>query len=186
MSHTNIGLPNVALEGPILRSIPPIDQSPSWPSPVKCTAPMLDRDGEEEEPKGLTWRPLVRVVPSRRILGNASSLELAGLGPNTPREMPVQARRVAGRHADTSFACSRRGAVALLLIHAHTPKLEASAPSPKCACLAGTDPSAGLRHGRQSRESMGLIATRRQEEPNATRTLDPGITFFACPARRDA
>ena len=85
----------------------------------------------------------------------------------------------------------RRGAVALLLIHAHTPELEASTPSPKCACLTGTDPSAGLRRGRRrrsgpklgrrSRGSIGLIATRRQEEPNATRTLDPGITLLRVP-----
>ena len=85
----------------------------------------------------------------------------------------------------------RRGAVALLLIHAHTPELEASTPSPKCACLTGTDPSAGLRRGRRrrsgpklgrrSRDTIGLIATRRQEEPNATRTLDPGITLLRVP-----
>jgi len=85
----------------------------------------------------------------------------------------------------------RRGAVALLLSHAHTPELEASTPSPKCACLTGTDPSAGLRRGRRrrsgpklgrrSRGSIGLIATRRQEEPNATRTLDPGITLLRVP-----
>ena len=85
----------------------------------------------------------------------------------------------------------RRGAVALLLIHAHTPELEASTPSPKCACLTGTDPSAGLRRGRRrrsgpklgrrSRDTIGLIATRRQEEPNATRTLDPGVTLLRVP-----
>ena len=85
----------------------------------------------------------------------------------------------------------RRGAVALLLIHAHTPELEASTPSPKCACLTGTDPSAGLRRGRRRRSgpklgrrsgpNVGLIATRRQEEPNATRTLDPGITLLRVP-----
>ena len=46
-------------------------------------------------------------------------------------------RRVAGGYADTSFAGWRRGAVAHLLIHARTPELEASAPSPNCgACLA--------------------------------------------------
>ena len=75
--------------------------------------------------------------------------------------------------------------------HAHTPELEASTPSPKCACLTGTDPSAGLRRGRRrrsgpklgrrSRGTIGLIATRRQEEPNATRTLDPGVTLLRVP-----
>ena len=85
----------------------------------------------------------------------------------------------------------RRGAVALGLSHAHTPELEASTPSLKCACLTGTDPSAGLRRGRRrrsgpklgrrSRGSIGLIATRRQEDPNATRTLDPGITLLRVP-----
>jgi hypothetical protein len=84
----------------------------------------------------------------------------------------------------------RRGAVVLLLSQAHTPELEATTPSPKCACLTGTDPSAGLRRGRRrrsgpklgrrSRETIGLIATRRQE-PNATRTLDPGITLLRVP-----
>jgi len=38
-----------------------------------------------------------------------------------------------------------------LALLGQTPELEASAPSPKCACLAGTDPSAGLRRGRRRR-----------------------------------
>ena len=50
----------------------------------------------------------------------------------------------------------RRGAVVLLLSHAHTPELEASTPSPKCACLTGTDPSAGLRRGRRRRSGPKL------------------------------
>ena len=87
----------------------------------------------------------------------------------------------------------RRGAVALLLSHAHTPELEASTPSPKCACLTGTDPSAGLRRGRRrrsgpklgrrSRDTIGLIA-RKSRTPPARST--PGSPCCVCPARRDA
>ena len=88
----------------------------------------------------------------------------------------------------------RRGAVALLLIHAHTPELEASTPSPKCACLTGTDPSAGLRRGRRrrsgpklgrrrSRDTISLIA-RKSRTPPARST--PGSPCCVCPARRDA
>ena len=87
----------------------------------------------------------------------------------------------------------RRGVVALLLSHAHTPELEASTPSPKCACLTGTDPSAGLRRGRRrrsgpklgrrSRDTIGLIA-RKSRTPPVRST--PGSPCCVCPARRDA
>ena len=78
--------------------------------------------------------------------------------------------------------------------HAHTPELEASTPSPKCACLTGTDPSAGLRRGRRrrsgpklgrrrSRDTISLIA-RKSRTPPARST--PGSPCCVCPARRDA
>ena len=54
-----------AWEGPVLSTMLSIGGSPAWSSPFKRTASMFDRDREEAEPKGLTWRPLVRVVPSR-------------------------------------------------------------------------------------------------------------------------
>ena len=161
---------------------------------LPCRDPIADQTAQVDPFGGRRQR---RLAPPLPPCGPRSSVFAPFTDPMRPcHRLDRLSRRLEREESPEAMLTrrlrrGRRGAVALLLIHAHTPELEASTPSPKCACLTGTDPSAGLRRGRRrrsgpklgrrSRGTIGLIATRRQEEPNATRTLDPGITLLRVP-----